>query len=139
MLLSFRIELHGGGGELHVTMPYSMLEPLRELLEPVSRADAAPRSDERWSSALRDEIEDAEIELKPCSANAALTLAELLNLKSGDVIPCDFNGSITLKRGGGAPVPRQLRRLPRPTGREDQRTPASRQTRGRGQSLPEEA
>ena len=30
---SFHIELDGGGGDFHVAMPYSMLEPIRELLD----------------------------------------------------------------------------------------------------------
>ncbi|MGL4466650.1 MAG: flagellar motor switch protein FliM, partial [Plesiomonas shigelloides] len=30
---SFHIELDGGGGDVHITMPYSMLEPIRELLD----------------------------------------------------------------------------------------------------------
>ncbi len=30
---TFNIELDGGGGELHVTMPYSMIEPIREMLD----------------------------------------------------------------------------------------------------------
>ena len=95
VISSFRIELNGGGGDLHVTMPYSMLEPLRELLDAGGNADAT-ESDGRWSSALRDEVDDAEIELNAVLGEATVTLAELLNLKSGDVIPCDFNGSITL-------------------------------------------
>jgi flagellar motor switch protein FliM len=95
VISSFRIELHGGGGDLHVTMPYSMLEPLRELLDSGGTGDATER-DGRWTSALRDEVDDAEIELNAVLGEATVTLAELLNLKTGDVIPCDFNGSITL-------------------------------------------
>jgi flagellar motor switch protein FliM len=95
VISSFRIELNGGGGDLHVTMPYSMLEPLRELLDAGGSADAT-EGDGRWTSALRDEVDDAEIELNAVLGEATVTLAELLNLKSGDVIPCDFNGSITL-------------------------------------------
>ena len=56
----------------------------------------ATGSDGRWTSALRDEVDDAEIELNAVLGEATVTLAELLNLKAGDVIPCDFNGSITL-------------------------------------------
>ena len=95
VISTFRIELHGGGGELHVTMPYSMLEPLRELLDAGGSGDATER-DGRWSGALREEVDDAEIELNAVLGEATVTLADLLNLKSGDVIPCDFNGSITL-------------------------------------------
>ncbi|MCG8434364.1 MAG: flagellar motor switch protein FliM, partial [Gammaproteobacteria bacterium] len=35
------IELDGGGGELHIVMPYSMLEPIRELLEAGMQSDRA--------------------------------------------------------------------------------------------------
>lgn len=99
VISSFRVELHGGGGDLHVTMPYSMLEPLRELLDAGGTGDAAER-DGRWASALRDEVDDAEIDLNAVLGEATVTLADLLDLKSGDVIPCDFNGSITLNAEG---------------------------------------
>ncbi len=39
MITSFHIELDGGGGDLHVTMPYSMIEPLRELLDAGVQSD----------------------------------------------------------------------------------------------------
>ena len=99
VISSFRIELHGGGGELHVTMPYSMLEPLRELLDAGGAADATER-DGRWTSALRDEVDDAEIDVNAVLGEATVSLAGLLNLKAGDVIPCDFNGSTTLNAEG---------------------------------------
>jgi flagellar motor switch protein FliM len=95
VISSFRIELNGGGGDLHVTMPYSMLEPLRDLLDAGGNADAT-ETNGRWSSALRDDVDDAEIDLNAVLGEATITLADLLDLKSGDVIPCDFNGSITL-------------------------------------------
>ncbi len=76
-------------------MPYSMLEPLRDLLDAGGSADAT-ETNGRWSSALRDDVDDAEIDLNAVLGEATITLADLLNLKPGDVIPCDFNGSITL-------------------------------------------
>ncbi len=33
VLSSFHIEVDGGGGDFHVVMPYSMVEPIRELLD----------------------------------------------------------------------------------------------------------
>ena len=92
---SFHIELDGGGGDLHVTMPYSMLEPLREALESGMQSERL-ESDERWMSCLREEIDDAEVELTTVLGRATLTLAELVNLKPGDVVPCDFNGKVTV-------------------------------------------
>jgi flagellar motor switch protein FliM len=95
VISSFHIELDGGGGDLHITMPYSMIEPLRDVLDARMQSDKAEH-DERWMRALRDELDDAEIDLSTRLGYGALTLAEVLNLKPGDVIPCDFAGKVTL-------------------------------------------
>ena len=91
----FTVELDGGAGELHITMPYSMIEPMREVLDTGLQSDRAD-SDERWSVSLREEIEDAEVELNAVLGRATVSLADLINLKPGDVIPCDFNGKVTV-------------------------------------------
>ena len=95
VLSSFHIELEGGGGDLHVTMPYAMIEPLRDVLDAGVQSDRAEH-DERWLHALRDEINDAEIDMSTQLGHTSLTLAEVINLKPGDVIPCDFAGKVTL-------------------------------------------
>jgi flagellar motor switch protein FliM len=95
VISTFHIELDGGGGDLHITMPYSMIEPLRDVLDARMQSDKAEH-DERWMRALRDELDDAEIDLSTRLGNGTLSLAEILNLKPGDVIPCDFSGKVTL-------------------------------------------
>jgi len=95
VITTFHIELDGGGGDMHITMPYSMIEPLRELLDAGVQSDRVEH-DERWLQSLREEIEDAEVELGAWLGNARVTLGELLNLKPGDVITTDFNGKATL-------------------------------------------
>jgi flagellar motor switch protein FliM len=101
---SFKIELEGGGGELHVTMPYAMLEPLRDVLDSGMHSDRMDR-DEGWTQTLREEIEEAEIEIVPLLGRASLTVGGLVDLKPGDIIPCDFDGNITLV-AEGVPVAR---------------------------------
>ncbi len=95
----FHIELEGGGGDLDITMPYSMLEPMRELLDAGVQSDRAEH-DERWMVSLREEMEDAEVELSTVLGRAQLKLSDLLNLKPGDVVPCDFAGKVTLLAEG---------------------------------------
>jgi len=95
VLTSCHIEVDGGGGGLQIVMPYAMLEPLREVLDAGIVAEKLGR-DERWSSRLREEIEDAEVELKTLLGHASVTLAHLLNLKPGDILPCDFTGKVML-------------------------------------------
>jgi flagellar motor switch protein FliM len=95
VLMSCHVELEGGGGNLQILMPYSMLEPLRDVLEAAIGAERTEK-DERWSARLHHEIEDAEVELKTFLGHSSVTLAGLLNLKPGDVLPCDFNGKVLL-------------------------------------------
>jgi flagellar motor switch protein FliM len=99
VVTAFRIELEGGGGELHVTLPYAMIEPIRDLLDSGVQSDRMER-DETWNRTLRAEIEEAEVELTPVLGHTTLTLGRLVDLKPGDVIPCDFDGEVTLLAEG---------------------------------------
>jgi flagellar motor switch protein FliM len=95
VVTSFHIEVDGGGGNLHVTMPYSMIEPLREILDASVASDRVEK-DERWLHTLREEIEDAEVELNTRLGFCTVSLSTLLNLKPGDIVPCDFTGKVTV-------------------------------------------
>ncbi|MGH8176239.1 MAG: flagellar motor switch protein FliM, partial [Steroidobacter sp.] len=95
VITSFHVELDGGGGDVHITMPYSMVEPLRELLDAGVASDRVEH-DERWVLALKEEIEDAEVELSTTLGRGTITMRQLLELQPGDIIPCDFNGRATI-------------------------------------------
>ncbi len=95
VVTTFRIELEGGAGELHLTIPYASLEPWREVLDAGMQSDRN-EDDGRWARSLREEIEDAEVHITTRLGTASLTLAELVNLSPGDIVPCDFNGKVTV-------------------------------------------
>jgi flagellar motor switch protein FliM len=95
----FHIELEGGGGDIHVTIPYSMLEPIKDDLKAGIQGDRADK-DERWGQTLRNELEETEVDLVTRMCQSKLTLGELLDLKAGDVIPCDFDGQATVMADG---------------------------------------
>jgi len=95
VVTSFHVELDGGGGDVHVTMPYAMIEPLREALDSGMTSDRVEH-DERWAYSLKEEIDDAEVELCTVFAKSKISLGELLNLKAGDIVPCDFGGKVTV-------------------------------------------
>lgn len=99
VVCSFHIELDGGGGEFHVTMPYSMLEPIRELLETGVKSDRED-TDERWVKCLRKDVMDADITVTCDLSQAELTVSELMNLRAGDVIPVEIPELLTLTCDG---------------------------------------
>jgi flagellar motor switch protein FliM len=93
---SFHIEVDGGGGDFHITMPYSMIEPIRELLDAGVQSDTQD-TDMRWSQALRDEIMDVDVGIDATVVEHQLTLREVLEFKVGDVIPVELPEYIVLK------------------------------------------
>jgi flagellar motor switch protein FliM len=78
-----------------VTMPYSMIEPLREALDSGMTSDRVEH-DERWAYSLKEEIDDAEVEISTVLGHTRITVGDLVNLKAGDIVPCDFNGKVTV-------------------------------------------
>ncbi len=86
---TFHIELDGGGGELHITMPYSMIEPIREILDAGLQSDT-DEQDDRWVKALREDVLNAKVELECDVARRDITLRDIVDLKNGDVIPIEL-------------------------------------------------
>jgi flagellar motor switch protein FliM len=95
VISTFHIELEGGGGDLHVTMPYSMIEPIRDQLDAGVQSDTSEQ-DDRWAISLQEEMKGAEVGLSSSLVETELTLGEIVNLKAGDIIPIDLPESVTV-------------------------------------------
>jgi len=93
---TFRVDLEGGGGDLHVTMPYSMIEPIRDLLDAGVQSDMS-EIDDRWRLSLRDEIFESKVEVKSFLSDVEINLSEVNKLKIGDIIPFDMPDQIILE------------------------------------------
>lgn len=95
VISSFHIELDGGGGDFHIALPYSMLEPIRELLDAGVQSDKED-TDMRWSKALRDEIMDVPVALNTKFLEVSLPLSQIMDLQPGDIIPIEMPEHITV-------------------------------------------
>ena len=96
---TFHIELDGGGGDLHVTMPYSMIEPVREMLDAGFQSDLDDQ-DERWSKALREDVLDVSVPLSATVARRQLRLRDILHMQPGDVIPIELQDELIMRANG---------------------------------------
>ena len=83
---TFHVELDGGGGELHITMPYSMVEPIREVLDAGLQTDTDER-DDRWVNNLKEDVMEARVDLECDFVSREISLRDIVDLKEGDVIP----------------------------------------------------
>jgi len=85
----FHVELEGGGGEMHVTLPYSMLEPLRELLDAGIASDRSEK-DENFPIQVREGLNLAEVEVAGVLATRTLSVRQLVAMKIGDVLSIEI-------------------------------------------------
>lgn len=99
---TFHIELDGGGGDFHMTVPYSMIEPIREVLDAGVQSDIDD-VDERWLQSLREDIVEARIPIHGTVVDRQISLREVAELKAGDVIPVDMPEEFILQ-GNGIPL-----------------------------------
>lgn len=129
VITTFSVDLESGGGNMHMCMPYSMLEPIRDLLDAGVQSDQGEK-DERWELAMQDEIKNATVELNSILGNTTLTLKELADLEVGDIITLDdadeavvnvagvplFRGSLGVSQGNYAVKVAKIIPQPRPAG-----------------------
>jgi len=89
VISTFHIELDGGGGDLHLAMPYSMIEPIREVLDAGVQSDI-DEVDERWVQSLREDIQNAKVPIHGTVVSREISLREVAAFKTGDVIPVEL-------------------------------------------------
>lgn len=96
---TFTLEIGDLTGSLHVCIPYSTLEPIRDVLYSSVQGDAI-EVDKRWVTVLGHEIQAAEVNLVAELAKADATIEQLLAMKVGDFIELDRKPIIQAKVDG---------------------------------------
>lgn len=100
---TFNIELGASGGKLNVCLPYSMIEPVRDLLiRPLQHA-SANAIDRRWQQQLSRQVRSADVEVIAEFASIPSSIAALMKMRTGDVLPFDLS-PIIHAHVGGVPV-----------------------------------
>ena len=96
---SFSVELGSNGGDVHICMPYTMIEPIRDRLTSAIQGEAL-EVDKRWVRLLSQQVQTAEVELIADLTTARVQFSDLLNMKVGDVLPVELDESVTAKVDG---------------------------------------
>jgi flagellar motor switch protein FliM len=97
---TFNIELGSTGGRLNICLPYSMIEPLRDLLSRPLNDSSQDSTDQLWTNRLSKQMRSAGLELVAEFARIDSTIGELMRLQVGDVLPIDVPKVITAHVGG---------------------------------------
>lgn len=91
---SFEIGFNEIGGAINICLPYSMIQPIRELLFSAMQGDHLS-ADKNWNNLMARQIKSAEIELVALLGEAKLTVEDVMKIREGDIIPLHIAENIT--------------------------------------------
>ncbi|MFG6176427.1 flagellar motor switch protein FliM [Halomonas sp. THAF12] len=96
---SFNLEVGNLASSFQICMPYSMIEPLRDLLtNPLN--DGHQDQDGTWSKRMAGELRQSEVELVANFADIPSRIAQVLALKTGDVLPLELPATVNASVDG---------------------------------------
>lgn len=95
---TFHIEFGPIGGALNVCIPYSMIEPIRDLLSNPLQDEI--EVDKRWVKQLSQQVQSADVELRAHFLTLQSSIGQLLKLQAGDVLPVEIPKTIVAKVKG---------------------------------------
>ncbi len=86
---AFDVELENANGTITLVIPYSTIEPIKQKLSTGFQVESDQTDKKLWTSIIKDQLLDTELEVKVNLGHSEISLKELMSLKEGDVIPLD--------------------------------------------------
>ncbi len=94
--ITFSVELGAVGSQLHVCLPYAMIEPIRDILTSTLQGESLTM-DQRWVTLMKQQIQDAEVDAVVNLCTAGTTLRAIRDMRIGDVIPLNLPKTVELR------------------------------------------
>ena len=85
IVITIGIELGDAVGDLHLCIPYAMLEPLRERLQVSFQSDFY-EVDQGWVKRFSDRIRETSVTMSVHLGSTKISVEDLMNFSAGDVI-----------------------------------------------------
>ena len=95
----FSVEIGSHRGEFNICIPFSTIEPLRELLSNPPM-DNSRHEDSHWRGLLASQMRETELELTARFADIGTRLSSVMQMKKGDIIALDKQEFIEASVGG---------------------------------------
>lgn len=92
---AFHIEVDGAGGDLHLVLPYAMIEPIRDVLEGLS-SNEKKEVDENWVNTLTNSVMSADVAINCTVTEKIISLRDIIDMEPGDVIPVEINDKLVM-------------------------------------------
>jgi flagellar motor switch protein FliM len=95
VLSKLKFKLYETECEMHMVIPYALLEPLRPILASGIRKEHVD-SDENWRRLLRNSLGDVEVDINSVFIETDISVGELMSLKAGDFVPVNMTETTTV-------------------------------------------
>lgn len=94
---TFEVELENASGTIALVIPYSTIEPIKAKLN-ASFQTENDREDKEWTAMLEEHLIRAKADVRVNLGETELTVADLVNLNVGDVLPLsqDADGELEI-------------------------------------------
>lgn len=89
ILLKLNVDLDGKGGIIDIVIPYSTIEPIKELLQQVFIGEKFG-TDSSWEESMLHRIYSVDLPLEAVILDKPTSLSKIVNLKVGDTIVTSF-------------------------------------------------
>lgn len=90
---TFDIELENANGTITLVIPYSTIEPIKQKLQSGFQVESDQADKKIWAGIIQHQLLSTEVEIKVDFGQTEITLADLMQLKPGDVIALDQDSS----------------------------------------------
>lgn len=90
---TFEVELENASGVITIMLPYSTVEPIKNILSSGFHQEKASSDNTFWAARLIRHIEETFVNMQVNLGETEFTLADLLSMKVGDVIPLNQDAS----------------------------------------------
>lgn len=90
---TFDVELENANGTITLVIPYATIEPIKQKLQSGFQVESDQTDKQIWAGIIKEQLYTTEVEMKVDLGETAITLADLMKLKVGDVIPLNQDSS----------------------------------------------
>ncbi len=87
---TFEVELENASGTIALIIPYSTIEPIKQKLNATFQSEA-DNKDRHWTMVMSEHLQVVDAEVSVRLGHTDITVADLVNLQVGDIIPLGQN------------------------------------------------
>lgn len=86
---TFDVELENANGIITLVIPYSTIEPIKQKLSSGFQVESDQTDKKLWTSTIEDQLLGTEVDMRVDLGQTEISLDDLMQLKTGDVISLD--------------------------------------------------